>query len=151
MWKRGRITPSLLVLILVIIPRRIRRNTDPPPEWNTAAPHGIFTAAGRYILRDDGIRGLDHSGGRVVEGLPAPQVAVPDRNNHRLVGVHDKGRYEFHAIGAGDAVVAARLGIEHAVGVAPKSVVQRDVIFMLANTLLAAVLSEYILGVKVVP
>ena len=42
-----------------------------------------------------------------------------------------------------------RLGIEHAVGVAPKSVVQRDVIFMLANTLHAAGLSEGILRVQV--
>src|SRR6266576_2333640 len=154
MRKRGRIAPSLPVLILVIIPRRIRRNTAPPSsplEWNTAAPHCIFTAPGRYLLRDESIRGLDHRCGRVVKGLPAPQVAVPDRNTHRLVGVHDKDRYELHAIGAGDAVVTACLGIEHAIGVAPKSVVQRDVIFMLANTLLAAVLGEDILGVQVAP
>src|SRR5690349_6298752 len=112
MRKRGRIAPSLLVLILVIIPRRIRRNTAspaPPPEWNTAAPYCIFTAAGRYILRDESIRGLDPSCGRVVEGLPPPLLDFPDRNIHRLVGVHDKNRYELHTIRAGDAVVAARL------------------------------------------
>src|SRR4029077_18703093 len=97
------------------------------------------------------IRGLDHRRGRVVKRLPAPKVAVPDRNTHRLVGVYDKNRYELQAIGGGDAVVAACLGIEHAIGVAPKSVVQRDVILMLPNTLHTAGLGEDVLGVNVTP
>src|SRR5438552_12283658 len=130
----GRCQSSLLILVSAI-PRLIRRNTTPAArptsEWNAAFAHCVFTAPGRYLLPDEGVRGLDHRRSRVVKSLPAPRAAVPDRNIHRLVGVHDKNRYEFHAIRGGDAVVTAGLGIQHAVGVAPHSVVQGDVIFML--------------------
>ena len=73
---------------------------------------------------------------------PAPRVAVTEGNAHRLLRVYDKGRCEFQAVSGGDALETASLRIEHAVGVTPHSVVQRDVILMFANTLLAAVPSE---------
>src|SRR4051794_8495408 len=142
-----------LLLLARVIPGRIRRNTaSRPSDWNAAFPHGVFTAPGRDLLRDEGFRGLDHSRGGVVKRFPSPPVvAVPFRNTRHLVGVDDKGRHKLQAVGARDTVVTARLGIEDAVGVPPHRIVEGDVIFMLANALLAAVLSKNILGVQVAP
>src|SRR6266487_4680555 len=61
----------------LVIRRPIPAITPPPPprEGNAAAPYfnaidcGQFAAAGRHLLRDQGVYGLDHSRGRVVKGL----------------------------------------------------------------------------------
>src|ERR1041384_8247562 len=120
-------------------------------SYRNAVDKSQFAASGRYLLWHEGVDGLNHSRGGVVKWLFAPPFGRSVGDVHGLIGVHDKGRYELHAIGGGDSFVTACPGVEHAVGVASQSVVQRDWIFMLANTLLACVLGKEILGVQIAP
>src|SRR4051812_23795477 len=85
----------------LVVRRPIPAITPPSPrEGDAAGPYynavdcRQLAAAGRHLLRDQGVHGLDHRRARVVIGLPAPRFALPVRNTHRLVGVHDKNRYE---------------------------------------------------------
>ena len=69
----------------LVIRRPIPAITPPPPptEGNAAAPYFNavdccqFAAAGRHLLRDEGVHSLDHRRGRVVKGLPAPRRRCP--------------------------------------------------------------------------
>src|SRR5215831_19921692 len=143
------------LLILVSVPRLSGRTTASPAhsasEWNPAFPDCVFTAPGGYLLRHQGVRSLNHGRHGVVIAFPAPHAAISDRDSHRLIRVHDKDAHQLHAIRGGDAVVTACLGIEHAVGVAAHRIVEGNVIFMLAYTLLAAVLCEDVLRIQVAP
>ncbi len=68
-----------------------------------------------------------------------------------LSGSTTKAERHLDAIDAGDAVILAGLCIEHAVGIAAQGEVKRDMILMLADALLAAVLGEGVFGIEIAP
>src|SRR6185312_11984116 len=55
------------------------------------------------------------------------------------------------AIDRRDAVKLAGLFIVHAVGIAPEGVIERDMILVLADALLAAILGKGVFGIELAP
>src|SRR6185312_16748868 len=98
-----------------------------------------------------GFDALDGIGLDRLESAFALLVPGQLRDIHRLVGIHHIGRRQLDAISGGDAVIDAGLFVVHAVGIAAQGIIERDVILMLADALLATVLGERVFGVEIAP
>ena len=113
--------------------------------------HRGFGRSGRHILNHAGGGGFYRCRPDRQKGLPARFFRRQHRHRSGPERIHHIGGHRLDPVGGGNSHILARPGIGHAVGIAPERIIQAHAIFMLADSLLAAILGEGVFGIEIAP